>query len=117
MASVMRPDDLLGFELFELLPDAILAVDGQGFDTPIVSLADCSGSSRQLWFRGRSKNGCRTTSGNVTSPIAAKTVRSGARGRWVPALTSSASVAERPVVLPPEQRNGGTDANVISGGG
>jgi PAS domain S-box-containing protein len=30
VASVMLPDDVLGFELFELLPDAIIAVDRQG---------------------------------------------------------------------------------------
>ncbi len=30
VVCVMRSDDLLGFELFELLPDAILAVDRQG---------------------------------------------------------------------------------------
>src|SRR6266436_5763519 len=30
MASGIRPDDQLGFELFELLPDAILAVDRRG---------------------------------------------------------------------------------------
>jgi two-component system, sensor histidine kinase len=30
VASVAQPDDLLGFELFELLPDAIIAVDRQG---------------------------------------------------------------------------------------
>jgi PAS domain S-box-containing protein len=30
VASVAQPDDVLGFELFELLPDAIIAVDRQG---------------------------------------------------------------------------------------
>src|SRR5260370_27464230 len=30
MASGIRPDDQLGFELFELLPDAILVVDRRG---------------------------------------------------------------------------------------
>jgi PAS domain S-box-containing protein len=31
MASVTHPDEVLGFDLFELLPDAIIAVDRQGF--------------------------------------------------------------------------------------
>jgi PAS domain S-box-containing protein len=30
LASGAEPDDLLGFELFELLPDAIIGVDGKG---------------------------------------------------------------------------------------
>jgi PAS domain S-box-containing protein len=30
VASVAQPDDLLGFDLFELLPDAIIAVDRHG---------------------------------------------------------------------------------------
>ncbi len=87
MASVMRRDDLLGFELFEL-PDAILAVDRQG----VIRYANRQagrlfGSSRQLLSRCQSKNWCRRASDNVTSLIAPDTLRSRARGPWAPAST------------------------------